>query len=691
MQDKVYGEDGSDILYGQAGNDSLYGDAGNDTLFGGDQNDYLHGGDQNDVLYGDAGHDELNGGNHNDFLSGGEGNDYYTFTGAFGLDRIKGETSGIDLINVAPASFTAGGNGYDINLSGSTTLIVQALNGGGGNTITLMPGQSALAFEMVLGSESHDRIRGNNAANVLSGSAGDDTINGGLGNDTLNGEEGDDTYVFSGNFGKDIIVGSSLDPLAQYGDVSGIDTLDFSNAYVTAGNGYNIDLATGAKRLNGSTVQSLTIQAGAQIENVIGSGENDRITGTAGSNYIQGLAGNDVIIGKSNANTGADTLDGGSGNDTFVFADFSFGYGTQVIGGIGSDTVDIRGVNTAELVNLATGLMTDGTGTITLSGIENVWGGTSHDTLIGNSANNTLNGNKGNDTIKGSHGNDTLNGGEHTDTLTYDFDQNTDEPAAILYQADLKTVMKDWNGDSVYESTDNIANFEVIIATDNLNDRVTGLGDFFVEEGYFALINLTNGQLGSLDPTVFDLVNPLDEAQVKALVPSISLGSFAKLQKFDIFEFSEANEVIIATDANEMILAGEGDDIVFGLSGNDTLNGGLGNDMLFGGEGNDTYTNFAFGYGYDLIHDAAGNDVLDLSGQELNAPSSITEFIQAYFYHNGDDLVYTDWYDSLTIVDFFNFDEDANTNLGAGTGQVEQFNFGAFQLTAADITAALFV
>jgi Ca2+-binding RTX toxin-like protein len=52
----------------------------------------------------------------------------------------------------------------------------------------------------------------------------------------------------------------------------------------------------------------------ASIENVIGSGFADTLTGDADANILTGLADNDTLIG----NNGNDMLLGGAGNDTLI-------------------------------------------------------------------------------------------------------------------------------------------------------------------------------------------------------------------------------------------------------------------------------------------------------------------------------------------------------------------------------------
>jgi len=76
---KLYGEDGSDVLCGGPFADELLSGEGHDFLMGGSGDDIIEGGEGNDALIGNA---DVN------ILKGGAGDDYYFFTGA-GLQKIQ--------------------------------------------------------------------------------------------------------------------------------------------------------------------------------------------------------------------------------------------------------------------------------------------------------------------------------------------------------------------------------------------------------------------------------------------------------------------------------------------------------------------------------------------------------------------------------------------------------------------------
>jgi Ca2+-binding RTX toxin-like protein len=103
----------------------------------------------------------------------------------------------------------------------------------------------------------------------------------------------------------------------------------------------------------------------SSIENLIGSGFNDRLDGTNTANSLDGGAGADSLYGYG----GNDTLTGGAGNDVLD-------------GGADTDTVSYAGATGAITAYLWNGQV-DGDGTDTLLGIE---------TLIGSGFNDRLDG-----------------------------------------------------------------------------------------------------------------------------------------------------------------------------------------------------------------------------------------------------------------------------------------------------------
>jgi Ca2+-binding RTX toxin-like protein len=327
VADVLFGLQGDDALDGQAGDDSIFGNTGDDTLVGGAGMDRLYGGGGNDLLAGGSEGDALLGGTGRDTLDGGEGDD--TISGAAVNDsNIDGVEDAQDEPNLL-----LGGNGNDI-IAGSTA--ADTLEGGNG-------------ADLLLGRDGHDALRGGEQADTLLGNDGDDVLNGGKGTDSLEGGAGNDTLA--GGPGTDLLDGGDGIDTADYGGSTG--PVSVSLALSTA---QLVSLATGLDTL-------------LQIENIIGSGFSDSLTGSAGNNTIIGGTGDDTLLG----DLGFDLLDGGDNNDSLA-------------GGLNADT--LRGGD----------------------GNDFVGGGQGADSLVGGA---------GNDTIVGGLGTDLLEGGTGADRFLF--------------------------------------------------------------------------------------------------------------------------------------------------------------------------------------------------------------------------------------------------------------------------------
>jgi VCBS repeat-containing protein len=372
--DTLVGTAGADILTGGIGADHIDGLAGIDTAnyatsaaavsvslasgsgTGGDAQgdtlvaiENLIGSSLADALTGNSGANTLDGGAGGDILDGGAGAD--VLIGGAGIDTASyaGSIGGVN-VNLAT------GLGVAFEAQGDTLSGIENLTGGSGN----------------------DWLRGDAGANVFIGNAGNDTLDGNAGSDHLEGGDGIDTLV--GGAGADALIGGA-----------GIDTA----SYAGSTGGVNVNLATGlgaAFEAQGDTLSG--------IESVTGGSGNDWLRGDADANMFIGNAGNDTLDG----NAGNDRLDGGDGIDTLIG-----GAGADaLIGGAGIDTASYATSTAGVNVDLATGL---GAGAEaqgdTLSGIENLIGGSGSDLLRGDAGANILVGNAGSDTLDGGAGIDT--------------------------------------------------------------------------------------------------------------------------------------------------------------------------------------------------------------------------------------------------------------------------------------------
>lgn len=346
LDNNLTGADGEDLLRGEWGNDSLFGGNGDDTLSGGKGNDQLKGEYGNDILYGEQQNDNLSGGKGNDTLYGGTEND-----GLYGEqhnDVLYGEDGDDTLSGGSEADTLDVGNGTDTatysNDTVGITLNLGLATAQAGNASSEAYGDILVSIENAIGGTVADSITGSTSSNSLSGLGGADTLLGGNGNDTLDGGTGAD----------------SLDGGA------GTDTV----SYAASSAGVTINLG-----LDPTVAQTSTGEASGDylrdIENAIGSANNDSITGSLANNVLYSGDGNDYL----NPDYGTDTVYGGNGNDSIYGwkgGDVLYGddgndviNGQQdadtIVGGAGADSLT-GGTDTADVFKFLA--LTDSTTTV---------------------------------------------------------------------------------------------------------------------------------------------------------------------------------------------------------------------------------------------------------------------------------------------------------------------------------------
>ena len=474
----LIGSEFDDILSGTGNAEEINALDGNDVLVGRGAGDTLHGGDGYDWLsYADSSSGvAVNLGTGS--ASGGDAaGDSFT-----GIERVVGSAHADTLTGSAEDDLLRGGGGDDSLVGGDGRDHADYRGAGGAVQVDLNAGTATGAggndtlsgIEIVIGTSFDDTLTGNGDANVLRGGLGADTLSGAAGADWADyrtsaapvsvnldtgataggeaaGDELDSIENLLGSAGDDTLTGNSLVNVLRGGagaDVltgTGNDWLDYrgSDAAVT------VDLANNI--FSGGDADGDVVTG---IPNILGSDNDDRLTGDSGDNLIRGGEGNDTMVGGAGLDwldyRGAEaaiTLDAGSlvaggwaagdsfsGFEGFIgseFADAISGSGADEVirggagadtldGGLGVDWLDYRGINGPVTVSLTAGTGTDGdaAGDV-LSGFENLIGTGFGDTLEGDSGNNMIRGGDGSDSISGLDGNDTLLGGGGNDTFIF--------------------------------------------------------------------------------------------------------------------------------------------------------------------------------------------------------------------------------------------------------------------------------
>lgn len=446
----------NDTMSGLAGNDTLSAGDGNDLLYGGSGADSLNAGAGNDTVYGDSGSNEqliTNG----DFAGGMTGWTVNNPTGGTapvaggGVVSFNSNDEGIygDSIQqtvgtVAGAVYAATFQGIENNIGiANHTIRADVLDGSGAvistQTYVINNGTTNNYSFSFTATTDTSTIRFTNTAstNTFSsdakidnvsiigppGSGSADVIDGGAGDDLIYGEGGNDNIFFGA--GNDTVYGGAGDD--QLDDISGISTLAGNNVvYGDAGNDLMWDSSgndtyyggTGNDQIYGEYVSDDYFDGGDGNDTVFGDGGNDTVIGGMGADSLNGGLGNDYVVDETIGNLvggGADTVDLGDGNDTFVGSGQGPGDTDLVYGGAGNDRIDVK--QSYDTVYGGTGDDYISTADEDATYGDQLYGDDGNDTILGANTNDQIYGGTGTDLLYGGGNNDTLDGGAERDTL----------------------------------------------------------------------------------------------------------------------------------------------------------------------------------------------------------------------------------------------------------------------------------
>ena len=342
---ELEGGGGNDVLVGAPnafnrifGNVSFGDAAGDDTLTGGNKQDFLFASDGTDTVNGGDGTDIIDGGQGTDIVNGNRGSDFLSGalflggSGPDGPDRVDGGT---------------GFDRFDYGRAGPVSLTLNNVADDGEGC----PGPGCegddirRTVESIGGGLGNDTLVGDSGVNEMFGRAGDDVMNAGGGDDGLlvGGEGRDVIRAGAGNDGQiegsedeDRMFGGAGDDsffstfLTDDPDVldggTGIDLVD----YADADEGVRVTLDGRAN--DGVPDENDNVRA--DIEDIIGTPDDDVLIGSGRPNEIDGGEGNDRLVGKGSL----DGLTGGRGNDRL-----SGGKGRDLLlGDAGRDRIGAR-------------------------------------------------------------------------------------------------------------------------------------------------------------------------------------------------------------------------------------------------------------------------------------------------------------------------------------------------------------
>ena len=616
-----------------------------------------------DTLIGDAAANAINGGAGDDVLEGMGGADALD-----GGDTVAGNNTA----SYQHAAAQAGGVGVLASLDAAYRSSVVSVAGDAA-------GDSYTNISNLSGSLYNDTLIGDINNNTLSGGDGDDVLEGLGGADHLVGGAGNNTASYSRSTASGGTLASLLTPGSNSGDAQG-DTYDniqnlTGSAYAdtltgdTASNildgGAGNDLLDGGAGLNGDSfiggtgtqdtvtyanalsagvIATLTsasnITAGPsvietgdatgdtfkEVENLIGSAFDDTLIGDVQDNILTGGTGNDILEGMA----GADQLIGGA------------------VGGADTDTASYAHATTTVVASLtAVASLTIG-GPVVIAGdavgdvytsIENLSGGSSGDTLIGDIGINTLSGSAGNDVLEGMGGtSDLLDGGDGSDTATY-VHAGIGVVASLTQSADFTaglpvTASGDAAGDS-YVSVENLhgSTFADTLIGDGSNNTLWGDSGDDILEGYGGADALYGGD-NSDTASYAHATGPVSASLTAGLLTS---GGDAAGDTYDSIENltgSSFNDTLIGNSSVNVLSGGGGDDTLEGIGGGDSYDGGSGSNTVSyahaadagGGAGvtaslltPGSNLGAALGDSYTLIQNLTGSDYNDILVGDANA------------------------------------------------------------------------
>jgi Ca2+-binding RTX toxin-like protein len=441
---------------------------------------------------------------------------------------------------------------------------------------------------------------------------------GGDANDTLNAASYTVAMKLAGGAGNDSLVVSTGAILGQSSVVGGdgTDTLSFA-------------------------VDALSVTDSDFIQNRGGVASDDALTETE---YLKTANGNNrVILGLNAQTAGIETLEGGTGNDTFSVAFFT--NATTLLGGAGDDSltggagvdslIGGSGNDTFVITNGATSIFeqpTEGTDLVLSSAshalnaeVENLQlTGSSNIDGTGNSLANSVTGNDGNNRLDGLAGADTLQGGAGDDTLVYDAadalvdggsGSNTLETTVTLSLGTLTGVFSNLQNillagsTSIHATGDASSN---IVTGNSAANSLDGAG------GADTLIGAAGNDTLIVDAsdTLIDGGADTDWARSEVSV-DLADGRFIDVENAELAGTSQTN-VLGNTQANTLI-GNVTHNSLDGRGGADSMVGGLGNDTYFVDSIADTTIEF-IGEGTDRVVSTttwqleANIEVLELSG-----------------------------------------------------------------------------
>lgn len=261
------------------------------------------------------------------------------------------------------------------------------------------------------------------------------------------------------------------------------------------------------------------------------------------------------------------------------------------------------------------------------AGVDTLIGGDGDDKLTGGAGNDTLDGGAGNDYLDGGSGADHMIGGDGNDIMIVDNAGDITEGGAGVDR--VESTISITLGSDIENLT--LLGAAALVGTgNNLDNHIIGnSGDNYLSGGagndildgglgadrmiggdgddVFIVDNVGDTALGGAgtdrveSSITFTLVNGTEDLTLTGTDAINGIGSNSPNR---IVGNSAANS-LWGGDGNDTLIGGAGDDILDGGNGHDLLDGGIGADHMIGGAGNDTFIVDNVG---DVVEGGAGRD-----------------------------------------------------------------------------------
>jgi len=478
-------------------------------------------------------------------------------TGSLNDDVLRGQDSSDDIISGLTGNDNIKGlGGNDI------------LDGGDGN-------------DTLIGGEGNDQLDGGDGVDQIIGGSGDDVLSGGAGDgDQLTGGVGNDVYLFGigdGNTTIDnydvtlgridvLLFGEGINTEDVLATSSGKDlllTLKNTSEEITISNYFEGDGAGGyalnviqfndGSEWDISTIIELVLAPNEEQNLLLGTNNNDVMTGSELEDLIRSGAGVDRLYGRA----GNDVLYGEEGDDYLLGED-------------------------------------------------------DDDQLLGGAGNDNLSGGNGDDILTGGTGNDTLDGGNGSDRFLFNIDDGQDIISHYDSSAAASAIDSIVFGEGI-----GLDDITLEKSGDHLFIKLVGgedqlkLNSWFKNDYYqIDQFELSGGIILSNNEFINHFaMNSVGGGTRDTFYGGAGVDIMSGGGGIDRLYGRAGNDVLHGDDDGDYLLGEDDDDQLLGGAGNDNLSGGNGDDILIGGTGNDTLDGgngsdrflFNIGDGQDII------------------------------------------------------------------------------------------